>query len=121
MPIVFNTANIQVPLSIYDISWKVVYFDASVNEQVLGDNTTTDNNRLLTASCTRMTLRFGTGSFELSLDNMNGYYNNILLKGTRIKFYGEHTTGTPTNVVFDGRIDSIKHSLLDDNSFIMNV
>jgi len=121
MPVIINKANIFVPLKKYDTNWKIVYLDSSGTEQILGDNTNSDDSRFISGSSTRKSLRYGLGNFNLLLDNERGYFNSILQKGTRIRIYADHTTTSPTNQRFDGRTESIKHSLTTENQFIMSI
>jgi len=121
MPIVINTGRINVPLRTYDKNWKVVYVDGSNNEIVLGDGTATDNNRMITATFTRKSLRYGTGFFQISLNNEGGYYNQVLTNAVEIRAYADQTSSVPTNQIFEGKIQSVKHSLTEDDAFIMNI
>ena len=120
MPLIINKAKILVPLKKYDTNWKIVYVDAGT-EVVLGDNTNTDNSKFISGSSTRKSLRYGIGNFSLILDNDKGHFNNILKKGTIIRIYADHTSDSPTNQKFDGRIESVKHSLTTENQFIISV
>ena len=121
MPVIINKTNIFVPLKKYDTNWRIVYLDSNNTEQVIGDNTDTDNNRVISASFTRRSLRYGLGNFNLILDNEKGFFNSILQKGTTIRIFADHTIVSPTNQRFDGRIESIKHSLTTENQFLMSV
>ena len=85
MPIKVNTTKINVPLKTYEQNWKIVYIDDSGTEQILGDASNNDYNRVLNGSFNMQSLRYGIGSFSLSLLNDNGFFNSTLTKGMRIK------------------------------------
>ena len=121
MPIIINKATINVPLKKYEIRWKIVYLDSGSNEIIIGDNSSSNYNRLISCSCTRHSLRNGTGHFEIILNNERGTFNESLKKATIIRIYADHTTADPSNKIFDGRIESVKHSLTGDNNFVMTV
>src|SRR3990167_3149938 len=121
MPITVNKTNIRVPLKTYNASWKIVYIDTDGNEVVISDNTTTDGNVFINGSFTRRTLRYGVGNFNINLFNNSGTLNPTYTKAMRIKVYADHVSSNPTNQIFDCRIDSIKHSLVEDNKFIMSL
>src|SRR3990167_6162105 len=123
MPIIINPATVTIPLKDYDHSWKITYFDPADVEQVLLDSSDSNTNYLVASSFTLKSLRTGIGSFSIMLFNPMGNYNTQIVKATRIKTYCDllPAATTPTTVIFDGRVDSIKHSLTSDNKFYMEL
>jgi len=123
MPIKITPVKTSVPLARYYQNWKFVYVDSGGNEQTIGGTGTEDGYRVISASGTLRSLRYGVGNFSMLLYNNDAYFNQILQKATLIRCYADHTdpASAPTNKVFDGRITSIKYALSPDNNRYMIV
>lgn len=123
MPVTINPAFPKVPLKTYDQTWKVVYFDNNNTEVTILDSTTNDSNMILGGRFTLKSLRTGIGDFNIEALNYKGRFNTIFTNGRRIKVYGDlsSSTTTPTTVLFDGYVDSKKHTLTGDGEFLINI
>lgn len=123
MPIVVSPTQTNVPLARYYQNWKFVYVDSNGDEQTIGGTGTTDGNRVIQATGTMRSLRYGINDFSMVLYNNDAYFNQLLLKATLIRCYADHTdpANPPTNEVFCGRLTSKKYSLSPENDRYMSI
>lgn len=98
-----SRARIRVPLKTFNQNWKVDLGSDTVTVDLMGLN------------CTSRSLRYGIGNFTFLLWNDKGEYNKKATIGQDVTFYFQHTTATPTNNIFTGKIDKPRHGLNANN------
>lgn len=97
-----SRGRIRIPLNVYNQNWKVTVNDVDVT------------SNLMQLTYTRRSLRYGCGRFDITLWNDKGLYNDTPF-ASYVKIYFEHTTGTPINQVFYGRLDALYPGLEGNN------
>jgi len=110
MPVVKIPKKTKVPIVTRDYRTRFDFTDKNGDDIEFTDN-------VISAALERRSLKYGLGGFVIMMSDDIGAFKNILKNATVIKVYAEHTTGTPTNQIFRGKIDNPLYSLTVDNQF----